>query len=236
MGFKSGFMAGQGSQQDIRRLTGGMRCRVEAVMQASGGCTRYWTLNNTCRQVINKWRFESESIYTCLVASGWLSKWGTTTGCKTSLMHWSPVRLPCMVTKSSLQSWDTPPNHYWAFTVRDSWRDVPWGIGCIVVSPNPHPAVGYMKQKPALVWPMDLARAVTAYLQCEAVTYVPWPAMSPDLNPMEHIWDMFGHRIHARKPLVQNIHPSCFFLKWQMIRQVLRDYWPDILKNAMVTC
>jgi hypothetical protein len=42
------------------------------------------------------------SIYTGLVANMWLSKWGTTTGCKTSLMYWSPVRLPCMVTKSSL--------------------------------------------------------------------------------------------------------------------------------------
>jgi hypothetical protein len=31
------------------------------------------------------------------------------------------------------------------------------GIGCIFVSPNPHPAVGCKKQKPALVWPMDLA-------------------------------------------------------------------------------
>jgi hypothetical protein len=30
-------------------------------------------------------------------------------------------------------------------------------LGCIFVSPNPHEAVGYMKQKPAIVWPMDLA-------------------------------------------------------------------------------
>jgi hypothetical protein len=29
------------SQQDIRRLTGGMRCGVEAVIQARGGYTRY---------------------------------------------------------------------------------------------------------------------------------------------------------------------------------------------------
>jgi predicted sulfurtransferase len=29
------------SQQDIRHLTGGMRCMVEAVIQASGGYTRY---------------------------------------------------------------------------------------------------------------------------------------------------------------------------------------------------
>ena len=34
------------------------------------------------------------------------------------------------------------------------------------------------------------SRAVTAYLQSETVTSVPWPAMSPDLYPIEHIWDM----------------------------------------------
>jgi transposase len=50
-----------------------------------------------------------------------------------------------------------------------------------------------------------LSRAVAAYLQSEAVTAVPWPAMSPDLNPIEHIWDMVGRRIHAREPPVQNI-------------------------------
>jgi hypothetical protein len=48
-------------------------------------------------------------VYTYLVASGWLSKWGTATGCKTFLMYWSPVGLPCMVTKSSLQSWEIHP-------------------------------------------------------------------------------------------------------------------------------
>ena len=42
------------SQQDIRRLTGGMRRRVEAVIQAHGGYTRYRILNNRCRQVIHK--------------------------------------------------------------------------------------------------------------------------------------------------------------------------------------
>jgi transposase len=47
--------------------------------------------------------------------------------------------------------------------------------------------------------------AATAYLQSEAVTSVSWPAMSPDLNPIEHIWDMLGRRIQAREPPVQNI-------------------------------
>jgi transposase len=31
------------------------------------------------------------------------------------------------------------------------------------------------------------SRTVTAYLQSKAVTSVPWRAMSPDLNPIEHI-------------------------------------------------
>jgi hypothetical protein len=56
------------SQQDFRRLTGGMRRRVEAVIQARGIYNRYWTLNNRCRQVIHKWRFESEmTILSCFL-------------------------------------------------------------------------------------------------------------------------------------------------------------------------
>jgi transposase len=31
------------------------------------------------------------------------------------------------------------------------------------------------------------SRTVTAYLQSEAVTSVPWPTMSPNLNPIEHM-------------------------------------------------
>ena len=43
-----------------------------------------------------------------------------------------------------------------------------------------------------------------AYLQSKPVTSVPWPAMSSDLNPIEHIWDMLGRRILARELPVQN--------------------------------
>ena len=57
------------------------------------------------------------------------------------------------------------------------------------------------------------SRAVTANLQSEAVTSVPWPAMSPDLNPIEHIWDMLGRR----EPPVQNIRQleAALHREWQ---------------------
>ena len=65
------------------------------------------------------------------------------------------------------------------------------------------------------------SRAVTTYLQSEAVTSVPWPAMSPDLNPIEHIWDMLGRRIYAREPHVKNIRQleAALHREWQQLSQ-----------------
>ena len=66
-----------------------------------------------------------------------------------------------------------------------------------------------------------LSRTVTAYLQSEAVTSVPWPAMSPNLNPIEHNWDMLGRRIQAREPPVQSIRQleAALHREWQQLSQ-----------------
>jgi hypothetical protein len=65
------------------------------------------------------------------------------------------------------------------------------------------------------------SRAVTAYLQSEAVTSVPWPAMIPDLNPIVHILYMLGRRIQAREPHVQNIGQleAALHWEWQQLSQ-----------------
>ena len=68
-------------------------------------------------------------------------------------------------------------------------------------------------------------RAVTTYLQSKAVTSVPWPAMSSDLNPIHHIWDMLGRRMQAREPHVENIPQleAALHREWQQLsRQDIR--------------
>jgi hypothetical protein len=83
------------SQQDIWRLTGRMRRRVETVIQARGGYNRYWTLNNRCRQVIHKWRFESEmTIISCfLKCEGQYLKWTCFTAKTGLVILWLNIHL-----------------------------------------------------------------------------------------------------------------------------------------------
>jgi hypothetical protein len=42
-------------------------------------------------------------------------------------------------------------------------------------------------------------------LQQEAVQTIPWPAMSPDMNPIDHVWDFIARKINQRNPKCQNI-------------------------------
>ena len=43
------------------------------------------------------------------------------------------------------------------------------------------------------------ARIVSDYLRQESIDSIPWPAMSPDMNPIEHLWDDIGRKINDRE-------------------------------------
>ena len=49
------------------------------------------------------------------------------------------------------------------------------------------------------------SRLVTDFLNNNAITKLPWPAMSPDINPLEHVWDIIGRKVRKRDPPPQNL-------------------------------
>ncbi|GFU62133.1 transposable element Tcb1 transposase [Trichonephila clavipes] len=68
------------------------------------------------------------------------------------------------------------------------------------------------------------ANIVDECLQLEDITRMDWPAYSPDLNPIQQVWDMLGRRIAARQTL-----PTCL----PELRRALRDEWWNIPQDQI---
>ncbi|KFM69175.1 Transposable element Tc3 transposase, partial [Stegodyphus mimosarum] len=68
------------------------------------------------------------------------------------------------------------------------------------------------------------ANIVSECLQSEDITRMDWPAFSPDLNPVEHVWDMLGRRVAARQP-----PPTCV----PELRRALLFEWCNIPQDQV---
>lgn len=63
------------------------------------------------------------------------------------------------------------------------------------------------------------ARVTMAFLQNENINVLPWPSKSPDLNPIEHLWDDLDKRIRQR-----NVQPQTL----QQLARALQEEWATI--------
>jgi transposase len=53
---------------------------------------------------------------------------------------------------------------------------------------------------------------------------LPWPSKSPDLNPIEHLWDDLDRRVRQRQPQPQSL---------QQLVNALQDEWNSIPQQAI---
>ncbi|GFX30187.1 transposable element Tcb1 transposase [Trichonephila clavipes] len=58
----------------------------------------------------------------------------------------------------------------------------------------------------------------------EDITRIDWAAYSPDLNPIDHVWDMLGRRIADRQ-----LPPTCL----PELRRALHDEWCNISQDQV---
>ncbi len=74
--------------------------------------------------------------------------------------------------------------------------------------------------------PKHTSKTTTALLKKLRVKVMDWPSMSPDLNPIEHLWGILKRKVEERK--VSNIH---------QLRDVVMEEWkrtPVAICEALV--
>ncbi len=67
-----------------------------------------------------------------------------------------------------------------------------------------------------------VARIFTQFLKAENITFLTWPAYSPDMSPIEQIWDALDRRIQQRVPVPVNI---------QKLRTAIEEEWTNRFVN-----
>ena len=68
-----------------------------------------------------------------------------------------------------------------------------------------------------------VARANMDFLRRNNIDVLPWPALSPDLSPKEHLWDQLDRRVRRRRQQPQTLKQlrAALTEEWQRIPQVL---------------
>ena len=67
--------------------------------------------------------------------------------------------------------------------------------------------------------PIHTARLAKNWKEENGIVCIPWPAQSPDLNPIEHLWDVLERKVRAHKPLPKNK---------EELWQILQEEWLNI--------
>ena len=69
-----------------------------------------------------------------------------------------------------------------------------------------------------------VARVCRQFLEDEGIDTIDWPPRSPDLNPIEHLWDIMFRSIRRRQVAPQTV---------QELSDALVQIWEEILQDTI---
>ena len=105
-----------------------------------------------------------------------------------------------------------------------------------------HEAVPFLQRhRPAILMRDNarphVARICRQFLNRNNVNVLPWPAVSPDMNPNEYIWDYLGRKIRARG----NVHnlrdlENTLFQEWNNIPNVVIRRCVRSMRGRLAAC
>lgn len=91
---------------------------------------------------------------------------------------------------------------------------------CEILKDNMMPSLKKLGRRPVFQHdndPKHTSKMTKAFLQKQKVKVMDWPSMSPDLNPIEHLWGILKRQVEGRR--VSNIH---------QLRDVIKEEWERI--------
>ena len=86
--------------------------------------------------------------------------------------------------------------------------------------------------------PCHRAAVVNTFLQQQGVVRMDWPARSPDMNPIEHLWDVLGRRVRAQNPPAATLQDLGQLLQqeWQAIPQATLQHLVQSMRRRCNAC
>ena len=86
--------------------------------------------------------------------------------------------------------------------------------------------------------PAHRARLVQNALIQNNVVRMEWPALSPDLNPIENLWSILGGRIHSRDNLVTTVQEltDALIQEWQALDQMVIRNTIGTMRRRCIEC
>ena len=76
--------------------------------------------------------------------------------------------------------------------------------------------------------PIHTARIAKNWKEVNSIANLPWPAQSPDLNPIENLWDELERKVRKHKPLPKNKDDL-----WRILQEEWLNLDENIYKNLV---